>query len=172
MLPPQDSDLNPAEIHDKQVQTFFDETIRLMQQILHLLTLTLDAWETFSDGDIGYFSNLEATNDKSFLLAIDKHMSELGDLRKSVSNQRDLLQSLSRKVRMPPLVDQLSKSKILSSGGMHKILIKFQLELRLQLDNNIVASHQQQSAEHVKAFTIAALVSQCIRSIDNFDAYR
>lgn len=87
-----------------------------MQQILNLLTLTLDAWDTFSNGDMGYFSNLEAPKDRSFLVAINKHMSELGDLRKSVNNQRGLLQSLSRKVSgLEPIPYQIRKLLVLTS---------------------------------------------------------
>jgi hypothetical protein len=66
-------------------QKGFKWTIRILRQFTHLLSKTIDSWETFKDGEIRYFNLSEAQADWGrYLAAIDKDVTELRDLRSSL----------------------------------------------------------------------------------------
>jgi len=116
------------------VQRFSNRTIGFLQQVADLLSKTIDAWDTFRNGDIGYFSGLELASGRSgssfrVLLTVDKNMLELRDLRQEVENQKRLLENLEREITQ-----------------------------HLAQDNNKIAALQQQSGEHTKLLAIITLI--------------
>ncbi|KAK3692167.1 hypothetical protein B0T22DRAFT_435486 [Podospora appendiculata] len=143
LLPTDDLYPDHTEKYNKRVQRFSNRTIRFLQQIITLLSKTVDAWDTFKEGDMGYFSGLEplgsterSGSSSRLLLTIDKHISEVRDLRKEVEAQRQLLESLEREVTQ-----------------------------HLQQDSNKIAALQHQSGEHMKVFAIIALSNADLRAI-------
>lgn len=90
---------------NKRSQIFFDKSIRLLQQMSNLITLTLDAWTSFMDREVAYFSNLEKPTGPGRHLApelciveINRDVEDLRALRRSLEHQKDHLIALSQKV--------------------------------------------------------------------------
>ena len=85
-------------------QKGFKWTIRVLRQFTHLLSKTIDAWETFKDGEIRYFNQFDsdALAEASwgvYLAAIDKDVTELRDLRSSLIHQTELFENMTNSVR-------------------------------------------------------------------------
>lgn len=81
----------------------FKWTIRVLRQFTHLLSKTIDAWETFKDGEVKYFNlpGSEALAQASwgkYLAAIDKDVIELRDLRSSVIHQTELFENMTNSI--------------------------------------------------------------------------
>lgn len=79
----------------------------MLRQFTHVLSKTIDAWETFKDGEIGYFNipDSETLADASWgslLAAIDQDVIELGDLRSSLLHRTDLFENMTNSVRLFP----------------------------------------------------------------------
>ncbi|KAL1879212.1 hypothetical protein Daus18300_001791 [Diaporthe australafricana] len=124
-----------ADLLSKDTQIFFDKTIRLLQQMSYLISLTVDAWMRFMNIDLVYFTNLENIPGRQrtpamLISEINKEVEDLLVLRKNLDHQRDLLHGLSQK-----------------------------LEKGLQVDNHAIAALQQKNAILITALTISASVS-------------
>ncbi|KAI3398865.1 hypothetical protein diail_8374 [Diaporthe ilicicola] len=122
------------DVLNKETQIFFDKTIRLLQQMSYLISLTVDAWMRFMNVDLAYFSNLENLPGKKrtpamLISEINKEVEDLLVLRKNLDHQRDLLHGLSQK-----------------------------LEKGLQLENNEIATLQKKNAVLITALTVSASV--------------
>jgi len=77
--------------------------IPLLQEMASLLSRTVDAWQNFRHNDLGYFTDMESSDDKSrlpqsFLSMTEKHVLELEHIRKSILDQQNLLERLSQEV--------------------------------------------------------------------------
>ncbi|KAK2598423.1 hypothetical protein N8I77_011843 [Diaporthe amygdali] len=93
-----------GHVLDRDTQIFFDKTIRLLQQMSYLISLTVDAWMRFMNVELAYFTNLENLPGKQrtpimLISEINKEVEDLLVLRKNLDHQRDLLYGLSQKVR-------------------------------------------------------------------------
>jgi hypothetical protein len=84
-------------------QKGFKWTIRILRQFTHLLSKTIDAWETFKDGEVRYF-NLPDSEDLAqaawgrYLATIDKDVTELRDLRSSLIHRTELFENMTNSV--------------------------------------------------------------------------
>lgn len=81
----------------------FRWTIRILRQFTHVLSKTIDSWETFKDGEIRYFNmpDSEILADASWgklLAAIDKDVIELRDLRSSLLHKTELFENMTNSV--------------------------------------------------------------------------
>lgn len=157
------------QVLNKKSQIFFDKSIRLLQQMSNLITLSLDAWACFMDREVKYFTNLEKPSGPGrhpapelCIAEINRDIEDLRALLRSLEHQKDHLNALSQKVIH---LDDFTRFPHAS----HTILIPFirhlsdnpysQLEKGLQLDNNEIAALQQRNATLITALTISASVS-------------
>jgi hypothetical protein len=81
------------------------------------LSLIVDAWMRFMNGELAYFTNLENLPDKKrtpvmFISEINKEVEDLLVLRKNLDHQRDLLHGLSQKVRQLPKTRRSTEDRI------------------------------------------------------------
>lgn len=86
-------------------QRGFKWTIRVLRQFTHLLSKTIDSWETFKDGEIRYFNHpdsegLANPSWGTYLAAIDKDVAELRNLRSSLLHQTELLENMTNSISM------------------------------------------------------------------------
>lgn len=94
-----------AQVLDKNSQIFFDKSIRLLQQMSNLITMTLEAWTKFRDRELAYFSDLEQPSGPGrhpppelLIVEINRDLENLQALRTSLDHQRDHLNALLQKV--------------------------------------------------------------------------
>ena len=85
-------------------QKGFKWTIHVLRQFTHLMSRTIDAWETFKDGEIRYFNGVDSETLADairgrYLAAIDKDVTELRDLRSSLIHQTELFENMTNSVR-------------------------------------------------------------------------
>lgn len=88
----------------------FKLTIRVLRQFTHLLSKTIDSWESFKDGEILYFNlpDSEELAQKSwgrYLAAIDKDVTALRDLHSSLIHKTELFENMTNSVVIPSKVD-------------------------------------------------------------------
>lgn len=81
----------------------FRWTIRVLRQFTHVLSKTIDSWDTFKDGEIRYLNlpDSESLADASWgnlLAAIDKDVIELRDLRSSLQHKTELFENMTNSV--------------------------------------------------------------------------
>lgn len=93
------------QVLSKRSQIFFDKSIRLLQQMSNLITLTLNAWARFRDREVAYFSNLEKPSapgrhpaPELWIVEINRDIEDLRALRQSLDHQREHLNALLQKV--------------------------------------------------------------------------
>lgn len=103
LLPTDDQSPDHTEKYNKRVQRFSNRTIRFLHQVISHLSKTIDAWDSFQKGDLGYFSRLESFSGRAgsysrLLLTVEKHIAELRDLRREVEDQKHLMESIEREV--------------------------------------------------------------------------
>jgi len=84
-------------------QKGFKWTIRVLRQFTHLISKTINSWETFKDGEIRYFSLPESDASAQaswggYLASIDKDVTELRDLRASLIHQTELFENMTNSV--------------------------------------------------------------------------
>jgi hypothetical protein len=75
----------------------------VLRQMNHLLSKTINAWDTFRQGQIQYFClpSSDAFADPSwavYLARIDKNFAELHDLRSSLQYQTELFENMTNNV--------------------------------------------------------------------------
>lgn len=108
-------------------------TIRLLLDLTHTLSKTINAWSEFEEFEIGYFldghSDKDAQNVSSAILAARKQIKEMKVLMKALENQKILCDNIAK-----------------------------ELELHLDLENNKSTWIQLQTGERVKGITILALL--------------
>ncbi|KAG4440135.1 hypothetical protein IFR05_004393 [Cadophora sp. M221] len=81
----------------------FRWTIRVLRQFTHVLSKTIDSWDTFKDGEIRYFNlpDSEVLADASWgslLAAIDRDVIELRDLRSSLQHKTELFENMTNSI--------------------------------------------------------------------------
>ncbi|PVH84094.1 hypothetical protein DL98DRAFT_652134 [Cadophora sp. DSE1049] len=81
----------------------FRWTIRVLRQFTHVLSKTIDSWDTFKDGEIRYLNlpDSESLADASWgnlLAAIDKDVIELRDLRSSLQHKTELFENMTNSI--------------------------------------------------------------------------
>lgn len=84
-------------------QNGFKWTICILRQFTHLLSKTIDAWETFKDGEVLYFNLPDSEHFAQaiwgqYLAAIDKDVTELRDLRSSLIHRTELFENMTNSV--------------------------------------------------------------------------
>jgi len=84
-------------------QKGFKWSIRILRQFTHVLSKTIDTWQTFKDGELRYFT----TSDSEvlaqaiwgrYLAIIDRDVTELRTLRSSVIHQTELFENMTNSV--------------------------------------------------------------------------
>ncbi|KAI1847956.1 hypothetical protein JX266_006069 [Neoarthrinium moseri] len=120
----------------EKLQRFYDwthSTIRLLLDLIHTLSKTVDAWSEFYHTELGYFLNGHAQREAQIVsISISttrKHVNELRNLLKELQNQESLCNNIAR-----------------------------ELELHLALEDNKSTLIQLRTGENVKAITILALL--------------
>ncbi|KAK0114087.1 hypothetical protein ONS95_013592 [Cadophora gregata] len=78
-------------------------TIRVLRQFTHVLSKTIDSWDTFKDGEIRYLNlpdseNLADATWGNLLAAIDKDVIELRDLRSSLQHKTELFENMTNSI--------------------------------------------------------------------------
>jgi hypothetical protein len=81
----------------------FKWTIRVLRQFTQLLSKTIDAWETFKDGEIRYFHLPDSDSARqatwgALMAEIDKEVTELQDLRSSLLHRTELFENMTNSV--------------------------------------------------------------------------
>ncbi|KAG4415773.1 hypothetical protein IFR04_011073 [Cadophora malorum] len=81
----------------------FRWVIRVLRQFTHVLSKTIDSWDTFKDGEIRYLNlpDSESLADASWgnlLAAIDKDVIELRDLRSSLQHKTELFENMTNSI--------------------------------------------------------------------------
>ncbi|RDW64274.1 hypothetical protein BP5796_10776 [Coleophoma crateriformis] len=81
-------------------QKGFKWTIRILRQFTNLISKTIDTWETFKDGEIRYFYSPESeqlaqAHWGDLLAAIDKDVTDLKDLRRSLYYHTELFENMT-----------------------------------------------------------------------------
>ncbi|KAK0113336.1 hypothetical protein ONS96_014201 [Cadophora gregata f. sp. sojae] len=99
-----------SEEHTEQNHAFmhlpeesFRWTIRVLRQFTHVLSKTIDSWDTFKDGEIRYLNlpdseNLADATWGNLLAAIDKDVIELRDLRSSLQHKTELFENMTNSI--------------------------------------------------------------------------
>lgn len=95
----EDTSLENADELNMTTEKGFKFTVRVLRQFANLLLKTIVAWETFKDGEIGYFyapqgGDLGEVSWRTYVAAIDKDVTELKDLRSSLQYQTDLFENM------------------------------------------------------------------------------
>jgi hypothetical protein len=81
-------------------QKGFKWTIRVLRQFTNLLSITIQAWETFKNGEIRCFyiphsDELAESSWGTYLAAIDKDVTHLRRLRSSLQHQTKLFENMT-----------------------------------------------------------------------------
>ncbi|KAL3426855.1 hypothetical protein PVAG01_00364 [Phlyctema vagabunda] len=81
-------------------QKGFKWTIRILRQFTDLLSQAIDAWETFKAGEVRYFNlpeseQLARSLWSSYLAAIDKDVTVLKGLKRSLQHQTELFENMT-----------------------------------------------------------------------------
>jgi hypothetical protein len=96
-------DTDVAKMGDITQEKGFKWTIRVLRQFSHLLSKTINAWDTFNNGEIRYFykphsDELAEESWVTYLAAIEKDVTELRDLRGSLQYQTELFENMTNSV--------------------------------------------------------------------------
>ncbi|KAI1335662.1 hypothetical protein F5Y15DRAFT_243280 [Xylariaceae sp. FL0016] len=94
-------------------------TLRLLGEVTHVLSRTIQAWSRFRDREAQYFLGEQGSTDALLpslcLLAIDKHMDEMRDQLQSLRHQEKVCNNISRELACPP---GIAAAVILQDNGL------------------------------------------------------
>jgi hypothetical protein len=122
----------------------------VLRQFTHLLSKTIDAWDTFKDGEIRYFyiphsENLADVARGTYLASIDRDVTELRDLRSSLYYHTELFENMTNSVTLPCLFHHLIATAY-----------TYQVVTHAQHAETIITRFQ---SEFIQALTIVTIVS-------------
>lgn len=96
-------DIDVSKMGDITQQKGFKWTIRVLRQFSHLLSKTINTWDTFNNGEIRYFykphsDELADASWVTYMAAIDKNVTELRDLYSTLQYQTELFENMTNSV--------------------------------------------------------------------------